>query len=267
MFDSGLKRHRRLCVDPRGCGPGAVHPPAGPPRPLLGRGHTRRARWRRGAGGPIHGGPVIRAWRAGGFEALKPRPRALSLKVCERRRNSLARRCRYSPPGSWVECLLDRPSRLSGTWAEEIVECSGECIGRRPSEVIGDDDDVLAAPESDGPHPLHRPAVGADVGVVDLDEDLGPRVVRPTGWRAVHRRAARSCAARHEVDAARSGTIDRRSGHRRPPEPSTTAISSQAATASSQPGHVPPRPTRRMKTPQSSHRWSPSDLVPQASHS
>src|SRR4051794_40746879 len=79
-----------------------------------------------------------------------------------------------------MSVLLDRSSPLSGPWAEEVVECSGEGVGRGPPQVIRDDDDVLAPPEPDAPHPLHRPAVGTDLGVVDLDDD--PRLAGP--WPA-----------------------------------------------------------------------------------
>jgi hypothetical protein len=53
----------------------------------------------------------------------------VTLSACGRRRNSLARRCRYSPPGSWDECLLDRSSLLRGPWTEQVVERSGESVG------------------------------------------------------------------------------------------------------------------------------------------
>ncbi len=92
--------------------------------------------------------------------------------ACERRRYSLARRCRYSPPGSWDECLLDRCSVLVGGRVEEGVELSGEGVGCGPAEVVGDDDDVVAAAEPDGPDPCDGAAVGAELGVVDLDDDL-----------------------------------------------------------------------------------------------
>jgi len=92
---------------------------------------------------------------------------------CERRRYSLAGRCRYSPSGSWDECLVDRLSVLLGCGVEEAVELSGEGGGGWPAEVVGDDDDVLTAAEPDGPDSLDGSSVGAGVGVVDLDEDLG----------------------------------------------------------------------------------------------
>jgi len=92
---------------------------------------------------------------------------------CERRRYSLAGRCRYSPSGSWDECLVDRLSVLLGCGVEEVVELSGEGVRGWPAEVVGDDDDVFTAAEPDSPDSLDGSSVGAGVGVVDLDEDLG----------------------------------------------------------------------------------------------
>ena len=47
----------------------------------------------------------------------------------------------------------------------------------------------------------------------------------------------------------------------------SSATSSATATGSSQHGHEPPIPTRRMKVVHSAQRCSPSDLAPQVSHS
>ena len=49
--------------------------------------------------------------------------------LAEQPDRTLARRYRYSPRGSWDECLLDLSSPLRGFRAEQVVERSGEGIG------------------------------------------------------------------------------------------------------------------------------------------
>jgi hypothetical protein len=49
------------------------------------------------------------------------------------------------------------------------------------SRVVGDLDDLGAAPEADRPDSFGGSAVGAGVRVFDLDEDPGSVVAGPTG--------------------------------------------------------------------------------------
>ncbi len=110
-----------------------------------------------------------------------------------------------------MSVLLDSPSLLPGARAEEVVECSGEGVGRRPAQVIGDDD-ASTASEPHRPHPLHRSAVGADFWVVNLDEDLGPTGRCPAARRALARGAetvAEQAVAGGGEDSAGVGAADR----------------------------------------------------------
>jgi hypothetical protein len=58
---------------------------------------------------------------------------------------------------------------VSRAGGEEVVELGGEGGGGRPAEVVGDGDGALPAAEPDGPDPVGGTAVGAVVGMVDLD--------------------------------------------------------------------------------------------------
>jgi len=72
-----------------------------------------------------------------------------------------------------MSVLVDGDSFVKRVGEEEVVELASQGVGGWPAEVLGDHHDALAPAQPDGPDALGGTTVGADVGVFDLDEDIG----------------------------------------------------------------------------------------------
>jgi hypothetical protein len=78
-----------------------------------------------------------------------------------------------------MRVLVDGASGPRWGRVEQVVEFVCERVRSRPPEGVGDHDAVFASSELDGPDASGGSAVGADVGMVDLDDDVSPT------WRPV----------------------------------------------------------------------------------
>lgn len=72
-----------------------------------------------------------------------------------------------------MSVLVDGASSPRWGRVEEFVELMGERVRGRPSEVVGDHESAFASAEPDGPDAIRGSPVGADVGMLDLDDEVG----------------------------------------------------------------------------------------------